>query len=306
VAPLAAIRRVIDTLPAYETTDNEQACDLILYLFRPYPPFPPAGDPGHVSTRRWEPPPSNQNAAAQIWILDQNGRLFQENLRHAYTAEGLKALARNLRRLARVKDFMQVATPEQPSPVEITVTPMIPVTLTGETNPASIPNEWPSQVCPAERYTILDPLPLRDFLSKRWDLCTMIRFNARNPSSRTYYFYVVSIGEQAEIEPVYPHIEDSSQLAEIKPGSENVMGKALVRLDTRTVDRYKMIVCKKPINHHLFSQSGFKNASRGTAGKSHPNPLEKIILNALTGTRASVAYEPGSWYAETISIDMRK
>ncbi|MGD9210616.1 MAG: caspase family protein [Desulfobacteraceae bacterium] len=298
---LKDVKKVISKQNAYAIIDDPKTCDLMVYLFRP--------TKSHLSDNNVngsvlkQPPPSDGNAPLQIWILDRNGSLYRNNLRHSYTREGLTALDRNLKRLARVKDMMQVVSLETKSPLEISVIPMVPAT---EKKNASclncITNQWPTKACPFKYYQQLEPLSISEFVSRKWDLCTMLRFNAKNPTHRPYYFYVVYIGNQAEIVPIYPSIQDQSEIAEVDPGSQSIKGNASFRLDTRTMDYYKLIVSSTPINHHLFYQAGVKAVVRNA---SHLSPLERIISNAASGNRSNVSYKAGSWYAETIAIDMR-
>ena len=93
-----------------------------------------------------------------------------------------------------------------------------------------------------------------------------------------YFFYVAGIGDKGQIEPIFPNIEDGDQIAEVGLGSENMAGNALIRLDTRTLDHYKIIVCKKAINHHLLSKSGFTSIIRGNSDTTRCNPLERIPM----------------------------
>lgn len=304
-APLDNIRRAIGELGPYQITWDEQACDLIIYLFRPVGTLTSAADPGNGSDNRRVPPRSNEDAKQQIWILDKNGFLYQDKLRHACTPDGLAILKRNLLRLARIKDILQLNTPGRSSPLQITVTPMVPALQTEDTGPGFLPNEWPTETCPAETYRPLAPMSLDDFLSRKWGLCTMLRFHIKNPTARKYYFYVVYIGNDAEITPVFPSLQDSSELAEVEPDSQNDGGKAWIRFDTRTLDRFKIIICEKPINHRLFFQSGVQLALRGSMNSNLLDPLERILWNAASGTRSEVSYQAGGWYAETITIDMR-
>jgi hypothetical protein len=294
---LKKVRKVINALEPYKITEDKQACDLILYLFRPEKSTDP--------TIHRQPPHSSENAEPEIWILDKNGSLYQDNLRHSCTKEGLAALRRNLLKLARIKDIMQVTSPSKSSPLEITVTPMIPVSQKAKTCRKCVPNPWPTATCASKEYRPMQPLPLSEFLKKSWDLCTLIHFDAKNPTFSTYYFYVVYIGKDAEIIPLFPSMEDSSQIAEVSPGSKTVRGEASLRLDTKTVDHYKLVVSRKPINHYLFFQAGVESAVKRIGGFDQLNPLERILLDAVAGTRNRVSYETGSWYAETIAIDMR-
>lgn len=301
---LAKVRKVIEELAPYEITADEKACDLVVYLFRPKNSALAASK--RPSNHLIPPPASNAGASLQIWILNRDGFLHQENLRHACSATGLGVLRRNLLRLARVKDIMQVVTPQSTPPLTISVTPAVPVPESEEGCEDCIPNQWPTELCGAESYKLLDPLPLQQFLANSWDLCTLIHFNAQNPTRSTYYFYVVYIGSHAEIVPLYPGIEDRSEIAEVSPGSMTVRSSASMRLDTKTLDHYKLIICKKPINHLLLTQSATTPAVRGGRQMpSHLNPLERILLDALSGKRNQISYKTGSRYAETIAIDMR-
>lgn len=304
-APLDNIRRTIGELEPYQVTGDDQACDLIIYLFRPDRTLTSVAGPGDGSNNRSAPPRSNENAEPQIWILDKNGFLYQDKLRHACTPDGLAALKRNLLRLARIRDFLELNNPGRSSPLQITVTPMVPALLTQDTGPGLVPNEWPTDTCPAEAYRPLAPKSLGDFLGRKWDLCTMLRFHIKNPTARKYYFYFVYIGNDFEITPVFPSLQDGSQLAEVEPGTQNNGGNAWVRFDTHTLERFKIIICEKPINHRLFYQAGVQLALRGLKNSNQLDPLERILWNAATGTRSEVSYQAGDWYAETITIDMR-
>jgi hypothetical protein len=302
---LKVVRNIINRLEPYEIVKDEQVCDLIVYLFRPETSKSAIGTLKLDSKNEIVPPCSDEKADLQIWILDKNGFLYQKSLRHSYTKEGLVTLSSNLSRLARVRDFMQVESPEKKSPLELTVTPMVSMSISEDNCIDCVPNTMPNGSCPSKSYKKLEPLSLGEFLKKPWNLCTMIQFNAKNPTTSTYYFYVVYISNQAEIIPVFPSLEDQPEIAEIAPGSETVWGTASIRLDTKTLDHFKLIVCRKPVNHYLFFQSGVKPGFRGIGIEYKPNPLEKIIMEALSGKRNQVSYESGSWYAETIAIDMR-
>jgi hypothetical protein len=305
VGPLEEIGKVINTLKPYKITKDRQASDLILYLFRPEKSASHGGNFRRDSTISRQPPHSNKNAELKIWILDKNGFLYQNNLRHSYSRKGLAALRRNLLELARIKDIIRMAGSPKASPLKITVTPMIPLFKKEDIRFKCIPNPRPTETCASEEYKPLEPLPLSEFLNKSWDLCTIIHFDAENPTGSTYYFYVVYIGKDGEIVPLFPSLEDSSKIAEVKPGSKTVRGKASIRLDTKTLDHYKLVVCRKPINYNLFFQSGVKRALKRVEKLHQLKPLERIFLDATAGTRNRVSYETGSWYAETVSIDMR-
>lgn len=93
--------------------------------------------------------------------------------------------------------------------------------------------------------------------------------------------------------------------AEVASASQRVLGRALVRFDTRTKDSFKLIVGKRPINHHLFYQLIFGQRLRGEENHMALNPLERLLVDALTGTRTADAIETGSWYAENLIVDMR-
>jgi hypothetical protein len=303
---LEAVRKVINKLAPYKVTEDAPACDLMIYLFHPGRSLSALGHPKPDAPGKVAPPPSNEAAKAQIWVLDRNGFLYQDNLRHSCTPEGLASLERNLLRLARMKDMLQIVSPARPSPLQITVTPMVPASHPPEKAEAGyVRNPWPTKTCDAPSYKVSEAMPLNEFLNEDWSLCTMLRFGVRNPTMDVYYFYVVYIRNDAEIVPVFPSLADSSQIAAVEPGCQNSVGSASVRLDTRTLDHFKLIMCRKPINHHLFYQSGMQLTLRGKAKVANLNPLEKIIMNAATGTRSAVAYKTGSWYAETITVDMR-
>ncbi len=298
------IKAIIESLEAYEISTDEEGCDLILYLFRPENSLFSESTPQSDAEPNIKPPRSNKNGDPQIWVLDKNGVLYQRSLRHAFSEKGLAAFAENLSILARVKDIVRVESSEKNSPLQISVTPMVPASQTEKITLDRVPNPSPCKICPMASYKKLDPLPLSAFLERRWDLCTIIRFNAQNPTLDTYYFYVVYIGNQGEIVPVFPSIEDRSEIAEVIPGAASARGAASIRLDSKTVDRYKLIVCKKPINHLLFFQPGVKAGIRGPGKFEEINPLERLLLNALSGKRNYVSCQTGSWYAETITIDM--
>jgi hypothetical protein len=303
---LEAVRKVTNKLAPYKVTEDEHACDLMIYLFHPGQSLFASGHPKPGAPGKVAPPPSNEAAKAEIWVLDRNGFLYQDNLRHACTPEGLASLARNLLRLARMKDTLQIVSPGRSSPLKITVTPMVPAYHSPENAEAGhVRNEWPTETCDAPSYQVLEAMPLNEFLNKDWGLCTMLRFEVRNPTPDLYYFYVVYIRNDAEIVPVFPSLADSSQIAAVEPGCQSSIGSASIRLDTRTLDHFKLIMCRKPINHHLFYQSGVQLALRGAVDINAMNPLEKIIMHAATGTRSAVSYETGSWFAETITVDMR-
>ena len=299
------LQNLIQKLEPYKIVNDEASCDLIVYIFRPDKSLPPNTEPASCSPNRKALPGSNQEAMPEIWVLDNNGFLLQDSLRHSCSQEGLEALRRNLLKLARIKDIMRVVSPEGPAPLELSVAPMLPTCQAGAFGSAYVPNDWKSEVCSSAGYAILEPMRLAEFSSRKWDFCTMLRFNAKNPTDRTYFFYVVYIGDNAEIAPVFPSMQESSQIAEVGPGAENMRGKALIRLDTKTLDRYKIIVCRRPLDHRLFFQSGTQLALRGAEESRQLNPLEKILLDAATGTRSAVSCEIDSWYAENIVIDMR-
>ena len=304
-AGLKAIHQAIDGLDAYQITEDEQACELILYLFRPKPTPSVNGQPNKDTAEPIEPPPSDENTEAKIWVLNKNGFLYQADLRHPNTKEGLAALRQNLLKLAKIKDIMHIVSPNRSSPVEFSVIPMQPEFNHEQSDFQSIANQWSTAACSAQRYRILDPMRVDEFIRSDWELCTMAYFAVKNPTLEKYYFYVLYVGKNGEIVPVFPSLHDSSQIAEVAPVSQSVIGHARVRFDTRTLDQFKLIVCKKPINHHLFYQSGFTTTLR-KAKKAQPlNPLEALLLNALSGTRTAVSTQTGSWYAENVVVDMR-
>jgi hypothetical protein len=302
---LETLHQAIDSLAPYQITEDEQSCEMIVYLFRPEAALASHGQLRKNTEDQFEPPPSDENAQAEIWVLNKNGFLYQDDLKHANTTEGIAALRQNLLKLAKIKDIMQIVSPQQSFPLEITVIPMQPEFNHERPDSQSIPNEWPTDACTAQTYRMLDSMRLEDFTHKDWNLCTMARFAVKNPTAQTYYFYVLYIGRNGEIAPVFPSLNDSSQIAEVAPASRSVLGSALVRLDTRTLDLFKLIISKKPINHHLFCQPGFKVALRRGKDYLQLNPLEKLLLDALTGTRTEISTETGSWYAENVIVDMR-
>ena len=297
--PLEDIRAALKQLKPYKITNDKTSCNFIVYLFRS------CKSSNQENFDHAVPPLSKPEGNIKIWILDKNGYLYDKNLRHSYSKKGIATLTKNLYKLARMKDMMQITSPEKTSPLKITVTPMVPSYQKGNRDSVYIENQWFTKICNSGKYKILEPILLSDFLGKKWDLCTMIRFNAENPTKTPYYFYVISVDRQGEITPIFPALTESSQIAIVPPGAKSNTGKALIRLDTRTLDHYKIIVCKKPINHQLFFQPGFNLALRAGNNTSSLNPLEKILLNTVTGMRSSVSYKTGSWYAETITIDMR-
>ena len=234
---------------------ESQACDLVVYLC----PISPS-------------PETSKASAAEIRILDKNGALYRPHLKLAYTAQGLIALRRNLIQMARAKDLLALSSPVGRIPLQFSVVPMVPADRCNLDDPGYIRNEWPTDSCSASCYKRLDLMPLSRFLQTKWAPCTMLRFVARITGDLPFNFYVVYVGQDSEVLPVFPSLEDSAQVAEVAAGSESIAGKAFIRLDTQTLDQYKIIACKKPLNHHLFYQ---------TPGQTASSAAKKTPLNAI-------------------------
>ncbi len=291
------IRDVIQKISQYRVTESVKACDLIVCLT--------SISTHSSSSQTFRVSKSQDNWSPVIKIMDKNGEFYQENLIHPFSDKGLLEFKKNLEKIARIKDFMKINSDGNPCPLLVSVTPMVPCTGNGCTTPEWFEENWDTPLCPSKKLKTLTPLSINDFVSKKWDLCTMIRFNATNPGKIPYYFYVVQVGSDGEITPVFPSYDESGQIAEVKPGMKTSEGNAVIRLDSRSADHFKIIACRKAIDHRLFYQTGFRANMRTKGAADEPNPLEQILLNAISGTRNSVTAETGSWYAETITVDMR-
>lgn len=287
-------RNMISEMAPYSIASDVEESDLIAYLFRPE---------GKAKTKA--PPESRADAEPEVWILDHDGFLYHDGLKHACNTEGLALLRQNLLKLSRVKEFIALKSDQNTCPLQISITPMTPMENGAACYPC-IPNDWPTPRCPAQSYKPQKPLTPREFVEKTWEPCTMVYFNAKNTTPFPYYFYVIYIGSQGDITPVFPSLADSAHVAEVPPRSQSLRGKAFIRLDTQTLDYYKIIVSKKAINHHLLFQKGFETSTRGKNKPSSLNPLEQIIWDMTRGSRSPARYEPGSWYVETLALDMRK
>jgi hypothetical protein len=228
-------------------------------------------------------PQSDRALAPEAWVVSPQEELLSERLRIPLQdpEAGIRLLASNLRKLARLQEVKRLASRAGPPPLAVTLT-QLRVAERCEARCVSLPDERGIERVHAEVATFgIEALPSAHV--QRGDVVT---FTIHNGGDRAYYAYLLDIGPDGTISAVFPHPRQMREHARIDPGkTRDLREETALLLNAPGRETLKLIASAEPIDVQLFEMEGYE-AYKGTRGPGM-SPLERLLAEAM-GTRGAV------------------
>jgi hypothetical protein len=263
-------------LPGYRLTDNQPACELVLYVLRP------KKKNGRFIKRKPQDtlPQSFPGQPPEVWVLNSAERPIFHDLRIPFSdhMKGTELLVKNLHKIMRLKEIKNL-TSNQTINVELNTTIWAPVENPGKSNRdylrLSNDQGW------FRRQGIFNPREME--ASGNVSPGSLLTFTLRNNTSIDYYIYVIDIMDNGKIKAIFPGPGDPEQDALLPAGRERDLKDVMVfLLDEPGIETIKLIVTERPIDVSLLEQEEF--VKRGGV-KGSMNALERLLTSAVHGTR---------------------
>lgn len=280
---LEALRAMVEDLPALRETGEQSRSDIVLRLVRPRP-GEAAADPTTL-------PEGDRQQAPQVWVLTPGEALYHRSLKipFAEATVGVAALRKNLLRILRVEEVKRLSNPGQPSPVAMDLALYRPVeqctTACERFNPGG----------ETKTFRRSEWLPSKTALD-RLDIDTLADFRLRNRSDGEVYAYLVDIAPNGAIRTLFPNLDGgmTPDDARLPPGKSAELRKdhhALLHLSHAGEENVKLIASRHPLNIELLNQDHYD----ATRQDRISGPLDRLLLNASTGTRQPVSAKKANW-----------
>jgi hypothetical protein len=290
-----ALLAAIAELPDYAVANTQAASDLVLYVARP--DRDANGDLIYASSDDTLPAAS-RSSDPEVWVMSPVERLIHDDLRidASDPQRAIKALERNLKRLARVREVQLLGNGDAADvSMSVQATLLSPVEMCGSTDLCLDLGEL-GNYAEAGRFE-LDALDeFGGFAAQQ-----ILTYTLTNDSRRDYYVYLISISANGAISLLFPAPGERADVALIGAGDslntfEEGYGHLLEVAGGETV---KLIASREPIEISLLEQTGYER------GDARPRtPLERLLANAMSGTRGAVRIRNDAWGTRQVSFSV--
>jgi hypothetical protein len=290
-----ALVAAIAKLPDYSVADTQTTSDLVLYVARPGRDA--NGDPVYAGPDDTLPLAS-KNSDPEVWVMSPVEQLIHDDLRidGRDPQRATKALMRNLKRLARVREVQLLGNSDTADiPVSAYATLLTPVDLCGSAGSCVDLGELGNYAV-AGRFELEELEEFDGFASQQ-----ILTYTLNNDSRRDYYVYLLSISANGTISMLFPAPGERADIALIGAGDslntfEEGYGHLLEQPGGETV---KLIASREPIDISLLEQTGYER------GDARPRtPLEKLLANAMSGSRGAVRIRNDAWGTRQVSFSV--
>ncbi|MBF0550650.1 MAG: caspase family protein [Deltaproteobacteria bacterium] len=275
------LAQMVNGLPAYEVTTEQKSCSLVLYVLRPK-----MGKAGYEYKQASDTlPKSFAELPPEVWVLTPAERLIHSSLTIKFTnkSQGLKDLAAELKKYARIKEIKSLAPKNdgQSSPIEYGLSNLVKMD-TPESNSLKIDQGWLKKT---------EDIPRDKLLGHKFKVGQYVGFRLKNVSTKPYHFYILNISPSGKIWTVFPSSR-APQDALIAPGKEIDFKEAVIEFDNPGDETIKIIAADNSIDTTLLEEKGFVE---NTARRGEINPLERMLNAAMGGIRGDNEMKYGSW-----------
>ncbi|MGE0083100.1 MAG: caspase family protein [Desulfococcaceae bacterium] len=262
-------------LSAFIPAADQKACEMLLYVLRP------KKEKGEYIRKNISDtlPRSFPDQPPEVWILTDTEKLLNENLRISFKdpQKGMEMLKRNLKKIARIRDLKKLASETGPK-TEFRTIIWEPAYRCPESDPDCL------HLPDGRSYQKQGEYHYREMEGKILSSENLLTFAVKNLSDKSCYVYFIDITPDGKIQAVFPTMEDNQEDALIRPLEERDYREvAALASNQAGEETVKIIVTELPIDVALLESEGFARDE-----KKEMNPLEKLLSNAMDGTRGEV------------------
>ncbi|CAK0775811.1 hypothetical protein CCP4SC76_6090007 [Gammaproteobacteria bacterium] len=300
------VHKSLVALNGYQEVAEQGQADLVVTLLRP---LRCDGKP-HFTTnpegRKNTLPDEAHDAPAEVWILTPAERLLDDAFCASLDNEpkGLQRLQTNLTRYRQLRDLRGLVQESgKVGEIEIGL-------ITYERCDA--PDCKPIKGGESYRYRRLpDALSLSalEKKEKKWRVGDAISFEIHNAGRRERYVYLFNVSPEGQIQVIFPDDETPAS-ARFKSDDRLSMDKpnfSGLRFSKDGAEEILVLVTEQAINPFRLEQPSYERSkTRETSLRGYLNPLDKLLSDTLTGTRADkVNVSSGSWGSEWVRIEVQ-
>lgn len=263
-------------LPGYRLTENQQACEVVLYVLRPR-------NKNGVFTRRNPEdtlPQSFPGQPPEVWILNSAERSVFQDIRISFSdpVKGYEHVVENLKKILRLKEIKDLYA-SQTINVELMTTIWTPVKEPGKSAADYLQltkaKEW------FKKQGVYNPKEMEE--GRNLFPGNLLTFTLKNNTYVDYYMYLIDIMDNGKVEAIFPTPENRQQDALLPAGKEmDLKDSVVLLLNEPGVETIKLVVSESPIDISLLEQKKF--VERGGENCSM-NPLERLLTSAIHGVR---------------------
>ncbi|PLY07102.1 MAG: hypothetical protein C0622_00225 [Desulfuromonas sp.] len=275
---------VNEQLLAYRLVETQQEAEVVLYVLHPQ-----KVDGVYLKADPLDTlPQSFADQPPQVWLLTDTMELLNDELRISCSdpQKATELLRRNLKTLARVKEIKQLASSTSPNFV-LTTQLWHQVDSCDETDAGCriIYNESTDE---ESFFTLAGDYSAAEMEQQSLSNGDILTFKVTNNDENDYYIYLLNVTPRGEVQALYPAADADDEAALLEKG-ETRDTEAGIRTDQIGEETIKLLVSRKPVDISLLEQGGFVG-TRGTKGAL--NPLEKLLADAMYGTRGEPVSAP--------------
>ena len=288
---LERIAASIQALPAYVLAGSQAESDLLVYLIRPRRDA--AGRPLYSDPAQTLPLAA-ESRPAEIWVLTAEERPINPVLPLAPSdpEPALRALHGNLRCMARVREVRGLGNKKRIGPGGVPI--VLGVKLLVPDPACTAPEECIDAPRLGIRHRVVGPFEPAELAQQGLRPDQLVTFSIENRcSDGDYYVYLLEIAPNGAIAPLFPQSGDTSDTARVPAGTtldlHDYNGGYAQRLDAPGDWLVKLIATREPIDIRLLEQGGYRRRGGGL------NPLERLLVRALEGTRGNITVGTGEW-----------
>lgn len=292
----SAFQRRLDRthpLSAYTLTDDLSYAEWRLYLLRP------KRENGQLIRASADAPlpKSFPEQPPELWVLTPEQRLLYPSLQIPFDnpTKGIQSLQKKLKKIARVREVKALLNKRRAFPVEVQAYLLTPDnTCSG----------WEEDCIEVEDDNLgwhrkEGPYSLREIEKRTFNQGEILTFSLYNQSRWSYYCYLINISPKGAIFAIFPDPKiDIPEDARIYAREKlELIDQAGLKAEFVGEETIKFITSRYPIDIRLLEQPNIKSGL---------NPLERMLVNVVHGTRGEpVSLRNDEWATGSVVFEVK-
>jgi hypothetical protein len=272
---LVEVKESLLSIQAVEEVKETNEADLVVWVLRPIPSAPSAGEDTSIGLL----PSSDPNILPAVWLVDPSENSFfwgQDRLRAPLNEEGLTTLKENFIKASRARAILDLpAPPGQPLDVDISYLLFAPCS---EEEYQLTPNDQRFKSQNNDTWKLISEVKPTDDPIQRNNGINLLFVKVKNNTKRKFYVYGINITLTGDIIPFLPN-PDFITTTEVDAGTTMTFLDSAV-LFSDPEEYIRIIVTDSPFNISILAQTGLQRATRSL--NNPPSFLETIVGDRLT------------------------
>lgn len=300
---LERLAAMVQALPDHTLALSQADADLVLYVVRPVRDA--AGQPIYSDPAQTLPAPG-ESRPPEVWVLTPAERQVHPDLEFSLSdpERGLQALRENLERLTRVREVKALGNSSRVGPSGPNL--VLRATLLVPDADCAVGADCIDVAELGRRYRVAGRFPVTDMPRHQLVPDELLAFTIENRCpDKDYYVYLLEIAPNGAISAIFPRPEDRGEVALIPAGNTLDLYKAgyALRLEESGEEVIKVIASRQPIDVGLLEQRGYQALLAGReTRRGGLNPLERLLVNAVHGTRGVAEVRNDEWGTEQVVL----